>query len=147
MVKIEKINKDNYIKCLKLNVKDDQKSFVATNAISLAQAYVFPEVAHPFAIINSEDVVVGFMMLEVHKEDNEYGVWRLMVDKKHQGNGYGKDALRLGIEYLENLGATEIKLSHVKGNDNTSKLYESVGFQYNGELDGEELVMVYKKNA
>jgi|LGOV01.1.fsa_nt_gb diamine N-acetyltransferase len=143
MISIQEINKDNYIPCIKLKVKQDQKKFVATNTISLAQAYVFKDFARPFAILKGTKVV-GFIMFEINKTEDEYSVWRFMVDKRYQGKGYGKEALKLGIDYLVQEGATIIKLSHVKGNEGTSKLYLNCGFTYNGELDGEELVMEYK---
>ena len=143
MISLQPVSEDNYISCMKLKVKRDQKMFVATNTASLAQAYVFNDVAKPFAILKGNKVV-GFIMFEMNKEKDEYAVWRFMMDKRFQGRGYGTKALQLGIEYLVNEGATLIKLSHVKGNDQTSKLYLNCGFTYNGELEGNELVMEYR---
>ena len=67
MISLQPVSEDNYISCMKLKVKRDQKKFVATNTASLAQAYVFNEVAKPFAILKGNKVV-GFIMFEMNKE-------------------------------------------------------------------------------
>ena len=50
MIELRKITKDNYEACLNLNVADNQKVFVSSNAYSLVQAWVYCDTAFPFAI-------------------------------------------------------------------------------------------------
>ena len=50
--------------------------------------------------------MVGFAMITYEKEcdfDNmpAYEVYRLMIDKKHQGKGYGKEAINLLLAYIK----------------------------------------------
>jgi diamine N-acetyltransferase len=48
-VELRDITRDNWLECIRLQVRDDQKTFVASNVFSIAQAQFFPDV-HPQAI-------------------------------------------------------------------------------------------------
>ena len=37
--------------------------------------------------------------------ENYYYIWRFMIDKKYQGQGFGKEALRLTLEYIKTFPA------------------------------------------
>lgn len=41
-------------------------------------------------------------MLGYYEVREYYTLWKLMIDEKYQNKGYGKKALRLGIDYLVN---------------------------------------------
>ena len=85
MVILKPIDKNNYQEVLKLQVEDSQKSFVATNVHSLAQAYIYSDIAKPFAIYREDDEkIVGFCMLAVDPNFDQFGVWRLMIDRHYQ---------------------------------------------------------------
>ena len=70
-----------------------------------------------------------------------------MIDKAYQGKGYGKEAVRLALEFIENLpcGTAEYCwLSYEPENEAARKLYGSFGFAETGEMDGEELIAVLR---
>jgi len=142
MIELRKITKDNYDECLKLQVSDEQKNFVAPNVYSLAQAWVYYETAYPFAIY-ADDVMVGFVMLGYYAERNIYNIWRFMIDARYQKRGYGKSALQLSIKYLvKEFNADEIFTSFEPNNIVAEKLYVSVGFNRTGEIEDDgEIVM------
>ena len=141
MVTLEKITEKTLYKCLGMKVEESQKSFVASNAFSLAEAWMYGDCARPFLIV-ADGEPVGFFMgsVEPAKPYPKYGIWRLMIDQKHQGKGYGRQGLNLAIEYLKGEGAKEIFLSYEPENVNAAKLYESVGFVLTGEVDDGEVV-------
>ena len=144
MVTFREINGDNFQECFNLKVADSQKNFVASNIYSLAQAWVFPKAAMPFAIY-SGDTMVGFVMMNYDDEDNTYGIWRFMIDERYQRKGYGKAALQLAIAYLrDKFKATEIYLSFEPENTVAERLYSSAGFRPTGEVDDGEVVMCLK---
>jgi diamine N-acetyltransferase len=125
---------------LKLQVSEEQKRFVAPNAVSIAQAH-FSEHAW-FRAIYADDVPVGFVMLYLDQDTPLYGVWRLMIDQGHQRKGYGRLAMRQVIEYVKNLPkAVELMVSYGPGDGNPSPFYEKLGFVDTGEWMGEEKVM------
>ena len=64
MVNFRKITEDNFDAIIKMKRPDDE-GFVASNAVSLAQAWLYRDDGDvfPFAIYD-DDTVVGFMLLE-----------------------------------------------------------------------------------
>ena len=63
MIRLEKINADNYQKVFDLELVGEQENFVSSNMRSLAQAWVFYERAKPYAIYN-DDTILGFIMFD-----------------------------------------------------------------------------------
>lgn len=162
-ITLEKITYHNYIKTIwGLRVSRKQKNFVASNVSSLAEAYVAitnGEVALPFAICKNGKPI-GFLMIgyggndeDLNGEDpefikmvkNSYCLWRLMIDKRYQGRGYGRKAMELALDYMRTLPcgkADNIWLSYEPENEVAKKLYASFGFVeqpqwYKGNKDEE----------
>ena len=76
---------------------------------------------------------VGFIMMGYYEEKKYYTLWKLMIDRRHQGRGYGKAALELGIAFLkERFRAKEIYTGVIPGNSTAKSLYRSVGFEDTG---------------
>ena len=99
MVELKQITKDNLDEILALSVRKDQETFVSSVACSLAQAYVYRDTAFPFAVY-ADGAVVGFIMLGYYEERDQYTLWKFLIDRKYQGMGFGKEALKLGICFL-----------------------------------------------
>ncbi len=74
-------------------------------------------------------------------KDSFYEICRMMIDRKHQRKGYGKQALRLvNDNYFKRVIVMIIYLSTDPNNQKAINLYESFGFEYTGkEIDGEAL--------
>ena len=143
MVSLKEITRDNIDEVLALKVDEDQKSFVSTNADSLAQAYVYSETAFPFAVYD-DTTLVGFIMMGYYEVKSYYTLWKFMIDSRYQNKGYGRKALELGIKFLQDrFGVSEIYTGVVPGNTVAKKLYESVGFAETGliELGMEEMCL------
>ena len=135
MVVLKEITRENLDEVLALSVAEHQKSFVSTTADSLAQAYVYQNTAFPFAIY-SDDGAVGFIMLGYYEARNQYTLWKFLIDKEHQGKGYGKEALKQGITYLkEKFDAKQIYTGVSIGNETAKGLYKSLGFVETGLIE------------
>lgn len=143
MVELREITKENYEECLGLSVADSQKEFVSSNAHSLAQAWVYHDTAFPFAIY-ADNVMVGFIMLGYYEVKGYYTLWKFMIDKKYQNKGYGKQALKLGIDHLiDRYKVQEIYTAYYAANSIARDLYKSVGFCETGEINGSEVGMKF----
>ena len=157
MLKLKKINRNNVAEIMKLEVFDNQKSFVATNNISIIEAYIaLTENNHVFTFgIYKDDVPIGFLMIgfDVNSDDEgapriakgNYNIWRLMIDKKFQGKGFGKKSIDLAIEFVNTFPCGTAKycwVSYESDNDVARKLYKSVGFVEADEKDGDEIVAI-----
>ena len=159
MLKLRKINRNNVEAILKLEVFDNQKSFVATNNSSIIEAYIaITDNNHVFTFgIYKGDTPIGFLMIgfDVNSDDEgapkiakgNYNIWRLMIDKKFQGKRFGKKAMDLALEFIKTFPcgiAKYCRLSYESDNDVTRQLYKSVGFIETEEKDGEEIVAIMK---
>ncbi|GAB2024910.1 hypothetical protein OfM1_09810 [Lactovum odontotermitis] len=136
---LRKITVENYRECLDLKVTEQQSTFVATNAVSLAEAGIFRYESLPFAVYAGNQMV-GFVMLSYDEKKFHYGLWRLMIDQRFQGRGFGKAALQLSIDYLiEEFQAGEIYLTVERENKAAKQLYASFDFEPTGKTeDGED---------
>ena len=125
MVVLRRITKENLDEVLNLSVFEHQDLFVSSTAVSLAQAYVYQETAFPFAIYD-DDTVVGFIMLGYYESKKQYTLWKFLIDKKYQNKGYGREALKQGVDFLKDkCDAKEIYTGVALGNDKAKKLYSS----------------------
>lgn len=80
---------------------------------------------------------------------NSYLIWRFMIDSRHQGKGYGREALRLALEYIRTFPGGEADvcwLSYEPENEVAKKLYASFGFEENPAFydEGDEMPAVLK---
>ena len=139
-VSLREITQETVNSILDLRVTKEQEQFVASNAVSIAQAH-FSEDAW-FRAIYADETPVGFLMLSDQPDKGEYFLWRFMVDAQHQGKGYGCRALELLIDYVKTRpNARELFLSHVPGAGSPEGFYRKLKFEHTGEKAGEELVM------
>lgn len=70
-----------------------------------------------------------------------------MIDKNYQNKGYGKEAVRLALEFIKTFPCGKAEycwLSYEPENQIASQLYHSFGFIETGETDGEELIAILK---
>ena len=139
-VTLRPITRDNLWAVLDLKLHPGQEEFVADNAVSIANAYVEPTFV-PLGVY-AGDELVGFAMYGQHPETSAWWVIRLMIDRAHQGNGYGRAAMEAVIAMMaEGVGCEEIVTSFVPANSVAAGLYASLGFASTGEIeDGEPLV-------
>jgi diamine N-acetyltransferase len=134
-VDLRDITRDNVRDICKLEVAEDQRGFVAPNAVSIAQAHYEP--THWLRAIYADGEPAGLVLT---REDNHY-LWRFMVGEGFQRRGVGRRAMELLLERWRDEGATEASLSVIPGNAAAIGLYESLGFRLTGEEHGGELVM------
>jgi diamine N-acetyltransferase len=65
-----------------------------------------------------------------------------MIDKEHQGKGYGYLAMEQVIAHVKTLpGAKELLTSYVPGDGNPSPFYYKLGFEETGEWEDDEKVL------
>ena len=134
-VHLRKVTRDNFRECLNLQVAESQKDLVATTTQSLAEAYVDPNL-FPLAIYDvaacgyekPEISMIGFTMYEIVAGVGF--IMRLMIDKKYQGQGYGRATMMEVIRRLKLSPDVEvIATSYRKENEVAAKLYQSLGFR------------------
>lgn len=140
-VKIRALNETNWYACCELEVAEEQKQYMEPNAVSIAQSK-FEHTLKPFAIY-AEERIVGFLMCNsVPEELDAHWIYRIMVDKRYQGKGIGKEASRLLIEEMANsFNAKIIAVGYHPENQGAHQLYASLGFVDNGDRFGKEMAV------
>ena len=147
MVRLKPVTKENIEDVLKLSVSKEQKDFVISTAESLAKAYVYPDTAYPFGVYD-ENTLVGFIMMGFYEVKGYYTLWEFMIDHKYQNKGYGRVALKLGMEYIwDKFGPVDIYTGVAYKNSVAKRLYESVGFSCTGLIECEMEEMRYHKET
>lgn len=143
MINFKQITMENFWQVISLDVNDHQKNWVASNVVSIAESKVDTDEMFPLAVYN-DDTLVGFIMYEF-REMNGYEILfidRLMIDKKHQGNGYGKAAMRGIIEETKHIKKYDkVVLSVHDYAVDTIEFYKKLGFNFNGEMLDDEHIM------
>lgn len=128
-----------------LAVTAAQAQFVASNALTIAQAYYEPPGLIWLRAVYAGDTPVG--MLALWDEEAKYHLLRLMIDHRFQGKGYGRQAMRLLIDHVRTLpGAQRLSLFCEPGEGSPQTFYESLGFLDTGEMDDSAKVMAMAFN-
>ncbi len=150
-ITLRPINAEDMLPILRMNAGARGERFVATNAVSIAQASVSTN-AVPRAIY-ADETPIGFAMLydPTHdpalaiKDDNAPDalyLWRFMIDFASQRQGLGTQAMTALFQYaLANSKFTKFRLSYVPIEGNPSPFYRAMGFVETGENDDDELIM------
>ncbi|MCO5123622.1 MAG: GNAT family N-acetyltransferase [Rhizobacter sp.] len=149
-VEVRPVRDADVLPLIKLEPTPEQKKFVASNAVSLAQA-AYKTSGRPFGVF-ADGEPVGFLLLWDARQDpeeptDELYVWRLMVDAKRQGRGHGSAAMRWVIGEARRIGVAQVGLSHVPENS-VGAFYERFGFHYTGKVhEGEREMVLQLKDA
>ncbi|WP_032916991.1 GNAT family N-acetyltransferase [Mesorhizobium erdmanii] len=136
-VRIAPVTPANSALVTALRLAPEQMDFVAGNAASLCEAKSDRD-ARPRAIM-AGDSVVGFLMYEAPRDDDEARIYRFMIDRAWQGRGYGKAALRQVLHEIQGLGhISHVSICYEPENDAARRLYRAAGFVEEGlDEDGE----------
>ena len=149
MINLREITSKNLKSIIDLNVKDDQKDYVASNSVSIAQGHYSNSAW--FKGIFNDNRPVGFVMLDLIKEEHKCFLWRFMIDHKYQGKGFGKIALTQVIDFVRSLNLyTYIATSYVPAENGAGGFYKNFGFIESEEItkefgieDSDEIGMKY----
>lgn len=141
-IRFEEVTWDTLKDVCMLSVKGDQVSFIESNAYSIAESKFNDE--WNTVGIYIDDILVGFSMYGYISSEKRVWLDRFMIDGRFQGMGYGRKAIKELINKIfKEFKCDEIYLSIFDDNLNALKLYLSLGFKANGELDyGGENIMV-----
>ena len=149
MINLREITSKNLKSIIDLNVKEDQKDYVALNSVSIAQGHYSKSAW--FKGIFYDDRPVGFVMLDLIEEENKCFLWRFMIDREYQGKGFGKIALTQVIDFVRSLNLyTYIATSYVPAENSAGGFYKNFGFIESEEIikefgleDSDEIGMKY----
>ncbi|MFD8077005.1 GNAT family N-acetyltransferase [Streptomyces sp. NPDC059718] len=144
-VHLREITDDNREAVRALRVRNKQKQFVASVSLSLKQAAKMPDANPWYRAVYRGDEPVGFVMLSWKPQAGPYQgrhfIWRLLIDKRHQGHGIGREVLTQIADLVRADGATELLTSYEPGDGEPWPFYRKFGFEPTGEIDDGEIVL------
>jgi N-acetyltransferase len=150
-IRFVEVTSDNVVALHRLNAGAVGSRMVAPNAMSVAQGMLSPNAWLRGVYVG--DLPVGLVMLfdptldpeNAKKEElplDALYVWRLMIDFKHQGKGYGEQVLRAVIaKARERAAFKRVTLSYVMEEGSAKPFYEKLGFRETGKIDDGEMEM------
>ena len=123
-----------------LETREEQKRFVAPNALSIAQAYFEPRAI--FRALYADEVPVGFVMWKPADDPEVAYLWRFMIHHNHQKKGHAKQAITQLIDLLRDAGYQRVQTSVVLGGSGPLDFYRSIGFVETGAtlVNGERVL-------
>ena len=139
-VRLENVTVRNWRAVARLKLAPEQKDLVASNLYSIAQSKFDPN-ARPRAVYAGTKLV-GFLMYnvwETEKKTRRAAIYRFMIDRGHQGKGYGRAAMARALDEIRATpGVTKISIGYMPENKVAKALYASLGFVETGaDEDGE----------
>ena len=136
MINFRAITEENFGTIIRMKRPDDEH-FVASNAYSLAQAWLYRDAGdvYPFAIYD-EETPVGFMMLDEDLDEKCLIIWRIMFPVEHQCKGYGTAAIREIIRLAKESGKYDFLLiDYAPDNKIAEHVYTRLGFKPTGKYE------------
>jgi diamine N-acetyltransferase len=148
VVTLREITDGNRAAVLALRVAPGQERFVSSVRDALREAAEYPHAKPWYRAIYADGEPVGFVMLSWNVAPQPPAIfgpwflWKLLIDERHQGRGYGREVVRQIVELVQAEGATELLTSYVPQDDGPAGFYERLGFAPTGALDPEgEVIM------
>jgi diamine N-acetyltransferase len=148
VVTLVEITDRNREAVLALRVAPRQERFVGSVRSALADAAEYPQAKPWYRAVCAGEEPVGFVMVswDVPPQPPEiigpWFLWKLLIDQRHQGRGYGLEVVWQVAELVRAEGATELLTSYVPDDGGPGGFYERLGFVPTGELDGNGEVIV-----
>ena len=143
-LQIKPIQHKNRKEAEKLAVLPEQSGFIESVSECLQEADEI-KLWRPVGLYDG-NTLICFAMYGYFPEPAPGRLWldRLLIDKSHQRKGYGKQAALTLLDRLHNeYTADAVYLSVYENNTAAIRLYQRLGFRFNGEYDTKgERIMV-----
>jgi diamine N-acetyltransferase len=99
-------------------------------------------------VVHADDTAVGFVMIADEVDSPEYipqYLWKLLIDERYQGQGFGTATLDLVVEYFRGRPGVEVlNTSAGQGEGSPVTFYEQYGFKRTGEVRFDEVMLQLK---
>jgi diamine N-acetyltransferase len=134
---------------LALRVAAEQERFVGGSVQNaLADAAEYPQAKPWYRAVFAGEEPIGFVMISWNCEPQPpeiigpWFLWKLLIDERHQGRGYGSEVVRQVAEIVRVEGATELLTSIVPGDGGPAGFLRTTWIVPTGNLDVNDEVIV-----
>lgn len=142
MITLREVTKENFYECC--NLKREVFDYVGNAESVLAEAYIYRDVATPYAIY-LDDSIIGMVLMDTYVSDGVCEFTDLFIADDYRNKGLGESVVRNVIDYLLKKGAERIKITVNKANDKALHIYQKTGFviEKTSEWDEDFVIMTY----
>jgi diamine N-acetyltransferase len=131
-----------------LAVAPEQTRFVSSVRDSLREAAEEPGACALAWAIYDDATPVGFVMIADEVASPDYlphYLWKLLIDERHQRQGFGTATLDLIVEYFRGRPGVEVLTTSAgEGDGSPIAFYERYGFERTGEVHSDEVLLALK---
>jgi diamine N-acetyltransferase len=128
-----------------LRVSPAQERFVSGVAASVREAAEHPGARALYWAVYAGDTPVGFVMIADEVAGSDYVphyLWKLLIDERHQRQGFGTATLDLIVAYFRGRPGVEVlNTSAGQGEGSPIAFYERYGFEQTGDVSDGEVVL------
>jgi ribosomal protein S18 acetylase RimI-like enzyme len=148
MVTLRPITAQNLVAVEALRTTPAQERFVSGVADSMQEAIEDPAGRAIQWAIYAGETPVGFVMISdevaVDSPDHiPHYLWKLLIDHRHQGRGYGTAALDLIVDYFRGRPGVEVLTTSAgQGEGSPIAFYERYGFRRTGDIVFDDEVLL-----
>lgn len=137
MLRLIKINENNWIDAARLSVREDQQRFLDSPIGIIARGYAYASSNAKVIGIADDDRIVGLALVkDMDEEPACYDLQQFMIDRRFQNKGYGTQALEQILLQLRKEGKYDCAEVCVNKDDAPAlRLYEKTGFKDTGYVD------------
>lgn len=133
------ITPENYDEAKRLNVRPEQRKYVASIKDTLADAFVYKE--SQFRLVKKDGIILGYILIYPYEIKGKIcvNIVRMAIDKNYQGKGLGRLLLRNIVQWIKDYydDVSKIRISTMPENKLALKLYMSEGFEKTGIEENE----------
>jgi diamine N-acetyltransferase len=146
VVSLRPLSESNRQAAEALRVSPSQQRFVSGVAESLLEAAEHPDARALHWVVYAEDTPVGFVMIADEVDSPDYMphyLWKLLIDERHQRQGFGTATLDLIVEYFRGRPGVEVlSTSAGQGDGSPIAFYERYGFERTGKARSDDEVLL-----
>ena len=148
-VRLEPVTLDNWQDVIKIDLEPEQWQNLDAPSVlyNLCESLLRSEYAWPHAVYDAvSGETVGYVVFggsHAWKHEWHASIHFLIIDRHHQGKGYGRAAALEAIRLLREWEpACTIAITYRRHNDVAFRLYASLGWVREGEYEGDELAVL-----
>ena len=145
MISLRPITDANRQEVEALRVSPAQEQFVSNVVESLQEAARYPGAHAMYWAVYAEETPVGFVMIADEVASPDYiphYLWKLLIDERHQRQGFGTATLDLIVEYFHGRpGVEALSTSAGQGDGSPITFYERYGFERTGDVFDDQVML------
>lgn len=137
-VTLERLNPGRLAGYYGIGITEEQQAYVTIRKAGLIRRDLFSWGRVRLRLICRGREVLGYLGMWIDPRIGQFTIAPFIIDKRHQREGIGREALRLACGEFFAAGAPRVKLAVRPGNEAAEAFYTKEGFRFTDEIWGEK---------